>query len=133
MINRERVRRMTQLAIYEQGRGVGDERICRFYRTDYISGQILASFFCATLLFLAAGALWLVYNFEDLMLEVYSDGLQNIVWMLFRRYVVFTAAFLVLTFIISFVRHKRASDSLRAYRQGLGELAESYRLEDEAR
>ena len=36
MINKDRVRTMTRLAIYEEGQGVADDKMNGYFKNDYI-------------------------------------------------------------------------------------------------
>ena len=41
MINKDRVRTMTRLAIYEEGQGVADDKMNGYFKNDYIVGHMV--------------------------------------------------------------------------------------------
>ena len=43
MINKDRVRTMTRLAIYEEGQGVADDKMNGYFKNDYIVGHMVGS------------------------------------------------------------------------------------------
>ena len=67
MINEERVILMTRLASYEANEGKKDISIVNYFRGDYIGFQVLKSIIAATISFFALFAVYIFYNFEELM------------------------------------------------------------------
>ena len=49
MVDQERVRLMTRLAKYENGEGVEDFRIRKYYRSDYTALQLIKTWILTTL------------------------------------------------------------------------------------
>ena len=49
MINKDRVRTMTRLAIYEEGQGVADDKMNGYFKNDYIVGHMVGSFVSGTM------------------------------------------------------------------------------------
>ena len=49
MINEEKVKIMTKLAMYEQGRGRKHLPVSRYYRSDYIGLALIKNFFLVTI------------------------------------------------------------------------------------
>ena len=71
MINEERVMLMTRLSSYEANEGKKDIAITHYYRGDYIGFQVLKSVVAATISFFAVFGVYLFYNFETLMQDIY--------------------------------------------------------------
>ena len=126
MINEGRVRRMARMAAYEQEDGVRDEKINAYFRGDYITKQILITFICATIAFVILFAGYGIYNFENLIVQIYSMNLQEMLAVVLLAY----AAFLI-TVLVYTSRYKRARRHLNAYYQDLHRLSVSYRKEKE--
>ena len=75
MINEEKVILMTKLASYETHEGKKDMTVVHYFRGDYIGFQVLKSVIAATISFFALFAVYLFYNFEELMQDVYKMDL----------------------------------------------------------
>ena len=72
MINEERTRMMTRLALYESKQGKKELQITRYAPGDYVAVQMLWSFVCGTIAFVIIAALCALYNIEKLMIELFS-------------------------------------------------------------
>ena len=48
MVNNEKVRRMTRLAIYEQKEGVDDIAVANYFRSDYTRHEIMKTLIWVT-------------------------------------------------------------------------------------
>ena len=77
MIKEEKVILMTKLASYESGKGKKDINILNYFRGDYIGFQILKSVIAATVSFLAVFAVYVFYNFETLIQDIYKMDLLS--------------------------------------------------------
>ena len=75
MIKEEKVILMTKLASYESGKGKKDINILNYFRGDYIGFQILKSVIAATVSFFAVFAVYVFYNFETLIQDIYKMDL----------------------------------------------------------
>lgn len=131
MINRQRVRLETRMSVYEHKNGRADGRVNNYFRGDYIASQFLHTFVCTTIAFILLLAVLALYNFEQLMLTIYSMNLASVVVMVITAYLVFLAAFLVITFLVYSYRYKRARKRLGRYYKDLQQLAGSYQREED--
>ena len=48
MLNTDKIRLMTKLALYETKEGKEDIRLSKYYKTDYVRYQVIKSILCAT-------------------------------------------------------------------------------------
>lgn len=131
MINEGRVRRMARMAAYEQEDGVRDEKINAYFRGDYITKQILITFICATIAFVILFAGYGIYNFENLIVQIYSMNLQKMLAVVLLAYAAFVGGMILITVLVYTSRYKRARRHLNAYYQDLHRLSVSYRKEKE--
>jgi uncharacterized integral membrane protein len=129
MINEQRVKLMTRMAIYEKNSGAEDERTNSYFLNDYISGQFLRSFVCVTISFIIIAGVYGIYNFEELMLTVYSLDLKALAIRIIAAYAVFLAGYLIITFLVYSVRYMKMRKRLEQYYRDLRKLAASYREE----
>ena len=73
MLNEERIILMTKMASYEEREGKKNVAIGKYFRGDYIAIQIIKSVFCATIAFVIVFALYILYDFENFMLDLYHS------------------------------------------------------------
>ena len=123
MINEEKVKIMTKLAMYEQGRGRKHLPVSRYYRSDYIGLALIKNFFLVTIGYVLIVAAVAVYFGEYL--------LENIHRMyLIIGYVIVLAAYSILTYIQYSVKYYQAKKSVREYYSQLTELNKIYAREE---
>ena len=126
MINEQRVILMVQLASYEKGEGRKNVKIGNYFRSDYIAVQILKSVISATIAFGIVFAMYVLYDFEAFMQNLYKVDLfvfaQNIViW-----YVAAVLGYAALTYVISTWRYAKAKKNLKSYYHNLKKLGSLY-------
>lgn len=131
MIDVDRVKLMTRMASYEQTKGKEYKRVGNFFRSDYLAAQSIKSFIYGTVAFLIGLALYLVYD-----LEVFLAGLYDMDLIAFGKnvliyYVVFIAAYIVLSLAYYMYKYSVARKSLRHYYNNLKKLSNYYEVMDE--
>ncbi len=75
MLNEERIILMTQMASYEEKEGRKNIKIGNYFRSDYIAIQVLKSILSATIAFAIVFALFIFYDFETFMQDIYKMDL----------------------------------------------------------
>lgn len=122
MINEEKVILMTKLASYEEGEGKKYVPIINYFRTDYISSHLLKSFIAGTLAFLSVIGVYVFYNFEAIMADVYNIDFVEIAKTLGKYYLILIVVYLLITYVVSAFRYSRARKSLKVYYNNLKRL-----------
>lgn len=122
MINEEKVILMTKLASYEEGEGKKYVPIINYFRTDYISSHLLKSFIAGTLAFLSVIGVYIFYNFEAIMADVYNIDFVEIAKTLGKYYLILIVVYLLITYVVSAFRYSRARKSLKVYYNNLKRL-----------
>ena len=100
MLSEEKIIRMTKLAAFEKREGKKNLNIVNYYRNDYIGFQVLKSIIAVTISFVAVFALYLFYNFEDLMHDVYKLDLMEFGKSVVIIYLCVAAAYGVITYVV---------------------------------
>lgn len=126
MLNEERVKLMTRMASYETGEGKKNMNIGKYFRGDYISIQVLKSIISSTISFVICFALYLFYDFENFMENIYAMDLVQFAKDVLVIYVVVTVGYALMTYIIFSVRYKNARKSLKKYYNNLRKLSGLY-------
>ena len=122
MLNEERVMLMTRMASYEAGEGRQNMNVGKYFRSDYISMQMLKSVICATISFVICFAIYLIYNFENFMENIYEMDLVKFAKDVVIIYVIVTVGYALITYLVFSIRYKKARKSLKTYYNNLRKL-----------
>ena len=109
MLSQERVQLMTKMAAYEENEGRKYMSIGNYFRSDYIGLQTIKSIICATIAYAILFAMYICYDFEVFMQDIYKMDL--------------------LAFVHSY-RYFMAKKSLKRYYHHLKQLNAMYDLEN---
>lgn len=126
MINEEKVILMTRLASYEANEGKRDISIVNYFKSDYIGFQILKSVIAATISFLALFGIYVFYNFEELIQEMYKMDLLGFGKSVIILYLCAVGAYGVISYVVSVIKYNKAKKNLRNYYSNLRKLAGMY-------
>ena len=126
MINEERVILMTKLASYEEHEGKRNMKIINYFRSDYIALQVLKSVFSATIAFALLFALYIFYDFEVIMQDIYKMDLIGVAKMVLTYYGITVLVYGLISYFICAYRYSKARRSLRAYQHNLKKLHSLY-------
>lgn len=126
MLNEERIILMTKLASYESGEGKKNAAIGRYFRSDYIGVQVIKSVISATIAFVVVFALYVLYDFETFMLDIYKMDLFVFARNVLKIYAIVVIGFAVLTYIVYTYRYSKARKGMKNYYGNLKKLASLY-------
>lgn len=130
MINEEKVKVMTRLAMYEKREAKRYLPVSKFFRGDYIGLALIKNFFLVTigygLLLLAAGA----YFGEELLNNIHKMNLVSLGTYLVLGYLAMLVAFSVLTYVQYSIKYHRAKKSVKEYYGELTQLERIYVREE---
>lgn len=126
MLNEERVILMTRLASYECGEGKKNVKIGNYFRSDYIAVQVLKSVVCATIAYAVVFALYIFYDFEVFMQDLYKIDLVAFAKNALYYYGFTVVGYSILTYIVSTYQHAKAKNNLKLYYHNLKKLNSLY-------
>ena len=129
MISEQRVKLMTRLAAYEQKEGKENEEIGSYFRGDYISLQILKSVISATMAFILIVALFVFYDSELFMTDIYKIDIMEYVKKIVFYYLGFTGIYVIISYIVYAIRYRKAKNRLKIYFNNLKRLQILYQRE----
>ena len=129
MLSQERIKLMTKMAAYEENEGKKYMSIGSYFRSDYMGMQVIRSVICGTLAFFLLAGLYVYYHFETMMQDIYKMDLLLLGRRALFYYVVFIAAYSVITYVVYSFRYSRAKRSLKHYYYHLKQLAAIYDIE----
>ena len=126
MLNEDQVRYMTELAIFEKNKGREMFSINRYFKGDYISGQLFRSFFAYTFSYLLVMLLWVLYRLEDLLGAISFEELTALGKKWGFWYLAGLAAYLLITRTVYARRYDYASRVQIMYSAKLKHLVKRY-------
>ena len=118
---------MTKMASYEEHEGKKNAAIGNYFRSDYIGWQVLKSIISATIAFVVVFGMYIFYNFETFMTDIYKMDLLEFAKSVLTFYLWMVGIYAVISYIVYTVRYNAAVKSLRVYHMNLRRLADMYR------
>lgn len=126
MVNEEKVILMTKLASYESGEGKKDVAVLNYFRGDYVGFQVLKSVIAGTIAFFAIFGIYLLYNFEVLMQDIYNMDLLAFGKSIVIYYLCGVGAYGVISYVVFAGKYGKAKKHLKNYYINLRKLAGMY-------
>lgn len=126
MLNEERVILMTKMASYEENEGKKNVNIGNYFRSDYIAIQVLKSVLSATIAFVIVFALFILYDFEAFMQDLYKMDLLTFIKNALIYYAVTVVSYGIVSYAVYSYRYTKAKKSLKRYRNNLKKLNALY-------
>ena len=126
MLNEERIKLMTKMAAYEADEGKKNVAIGNYFRGDYIGLQVIKSIIIATIAFVIVFGLFVFYDFEVFMSDIYKMDLLGFGRTVITAYLIFVAVYALISYMIYTYRYAKARKSLKMYYNNLKKLAYLY-------
>lgn len=126
MLNEERVILMTKLASYEKGEGKKDKAVGNFFRSDYVGVQVLWSIVCAAIAFVICFALYILYDFEAFMSDIYKIDLFVFAQNVLTWFLVTVLGYGLISYVVYSVKYAKAKKSQKNYYNNLKKLSGMY-------
>lgn len=127
MLNEKRIILMTKMASYEANEGKKNAAIGSYFRSDYIGWQVLKSIISATIAFVVVFGMYIFYDFEVFMTDIYKMDLLGFAKQVLTMYLWMVGIYAVISYVVYTIRYNRAVKSLRVYHMNLRRLADMYR------
>lgn len=118
---------MTKMASYEANERKRNVAIGSYFRTDYIGWQVLKSIISATIAFVVVFGMYIFYEFEFFMTDIYKMDLLEFARNVLTRYLWVIGVYAVISYVVYTVRYSKAVKSLRVYQMNLRKLADMYK------
>ena len=126
MLNDERSKLLTHRAAYEADEGKKNVAIGNYFRGDYIGLQVIKSIISATIAFVIVFGLFVFYDFEVFMSDIYKMDLLGFGRTVITAYLIFVAVYALISYMIYTYRYAKARKSLKMYYNNLKKLAYLY-------
>ena len=131
MINEERVKELTHMAIYDEHRQKECRQMGEYYMWDYVWKELLKSFFSGAMAFLLLLTLWGIHDVEECVEMIGRSNLKEMIGRVIIAYITFMAVYLIVTAVIYCVRYVYGRKRLRGYAEHLKKVRRMYRREEQ--
>lgn len=127
MINEEKVILMTKLASYEVNEGKKYLATGRYFRSDYISLQLLKAWISGTLAFCILAGLSVLYDLEAFMKNFYQTAdMIELIKDIGIVYLIVVGIYMLIAYVVAAYQYNRSRQSLKTYYGNLKKLSKSY-------
>ena len=133
MLNEEKIRLMTGIAMFEKKEGKQIFPQNRFFKRDYISWHLFGAFFGYTVCCLLGVVLWALYHAESLLDELGTDLIFSLVCRFGLFYVAGLIHYLLVAAWVGRRRYEYARGGMRVYLAKLKRLEKRYEYQNKAR
>ena len=117
---------MTKMASYEEHEAKENMAIGRYFRSDYIAIQVLKAVISVTIAFAVIFAIFLFYDFEKYMQDIYEMDILSFAKNILKYYIVAVVVYAGICYGVCTYRYIKARKSLKLYYQNLKKLDKMY-------
>lgn len=126
MLNKERVILMTKMASYEENEGRKNRSILSYFRGDYVWFQVLKSLIYGTVAFGIIFGMYIFYDFEIFMMDIYKMDLLEFAKSVLKKYLLATGIYCIISYAVYSYRYAKARHGVRLYQNNLRRLSGMY-------
>jgi len=126
MIDENKVRLMTKIAIYEKKEGNRNLMISKYYKSDYVRYNVLKTLVAVTVAFWAIIGAYVFIKFDELLAKVSDVDYFDVMYKLLGAYVFVCLGFFFFAQIVYSYRYSMAKPGLIKYNVNLKRLIVSY-------
>ena len=119
MLNEEKIRLMTKLALYEEKNGKKALSANKYFRNDYISINMINTVLTVSFAYLLGLVLWVVYKVDYFMREITNIDLIALGKQVLIIYVIVLIIFLFISYVVYSVRYRNMKTENRVYADNL--------------
>lgn len=116
------------MASYEAHEGKKNVEVGSYFRGDYVGWHVLKSIISATIAFVVVFGMYIYYDFEVFMMDIYKMDLIEFARRILSRYLWTVGIYAVISYVVYTVRYMKAVKSLKLYYMNLRKLAGMYKI-----
>lgn len=126
MLNENKVKMMTKMAIYEKTHD--KELICheKYYKSDYVTFGMLKSMIAATFAFILLAAVYVLCNLEYLVANINNLDYGQMGLSLAKYYISFILLYGVISFFVYSHKYEKSRSGVKKYVSRLNRLERFY-------
>lgn len=126
MLNENKVKMMTKMAIYEKNEGKRMLRTARYFKGDFIAFGILKTLIATTFAFILIVVMYALCNAEGLVNDINSMDYAALGRKIAMYYILMIAVFTVISGIVYNFQYERTRKGLKHYFSRLNKLERFY-------
>ena len=115
MLNEERIRSMTKLAIYETNEGKKIIPLSHYYKSDYVSKSLMKTFVYGTISFGIMFGMWMIYQMDNAKKSTFGGNLEEFIIQVILLYLIFMILYLLITYIYASITFSKSKKSIKKY------------------
>mgnify|MGYP001063331535 FL=1 len=133
MLNENKVKMMTKMAIYEKNEGKRMLKMSRYYKGDFVTLGILKSIIASTLAFAVMAIFFALCNMEKIVSEVNTMDYTMIAKKIGAYYIIFLVVFSIIAGIVNAYQYDKSRAGLKKYLSRLNKLERFYNNQNKKR
>lgn len=122
MLNEQKVRLMTKMAIYDKRHNIAKKNAARCFKTDYVTFGMLKTVFAVTAAFVICAALYVMYYMDELMKNINSIDYEAMIKMFLTYYFFMLIIYIVISLIVYPVKYDKSKNDVKKYYANLKKL-----------
>ena len=131
MLNNDKIRLMTKLALYEQKEGKKSLKVSKYYRSDYVSLGSINSAIVATLAYMMVLACIIFVNIENIFEVITVVDMFELGRIVIISYITYMLVYLVISYIVYRIKYDTKKVEIEKYDNNLKELFKIYKSDPE--
>ena len=133
MLNEDKIRLMTDLAMFEKSNGRQMKMVSSYFKSDYISRNLIRGFINYTICSMMIMAIWVLFNMDVLLSTIGIDALTSIAWKGGGLYLVGLVLYMALIGVVYGGRYDYENRMNRIYIAKLKHLDKRYDYQSRSR
>ena len=131
MLDEEKVILMTKMAAFIDREGKKNGAINSYFRSDYVSFNVIKSVISATIVFGIFLATYVLCNFEEVLSNLYNtENLLSVGRRCLMYYLLLVGVYSLISYVVYSYRYSKMRKSMKAYYGNLKKLARMYEKKD---
>lgn len=127
MVNEEKVRMMTRLAIYENGKGKQELKLAKYFKSDYIKYNVLKTVVSTAICYWLAVALYALINIQKLIDNLTTMDYMAVLYNLLVGFVVVVLGYAIFARIYYDRKYEAARPNIVIYNHFLKKMEDFYK------
>ena len=133
MLNEDKIKLMTGIAMFEKREGKKIFPVNRYFKGDYVSSNMIRSFFSYTFCYLLGIMLWVLYHIEGLLNSFDIGQIMLLGSKIGILYLAGLIIYEVITFYVYRKRYEYARRGLKVYVAKLKRLEKRYEFQSKSK
>ncbi len=126
MLNEEKIRLMTGIAMYEKKAEKEIFPVTHYFKSDYIGSHMIRSFVTYTITCVLGVGVWVLYQIEDILNTMDFSVLLESAKYIGIFYLAGLSLYCLLTYIVYAKRYEKAGKNLKVFQTKLRRLEKKY-------